>query len=254
MYFVDNKNYNGKLVLFLHGVGSSSRMWSEHISKMVDYRCVAVDLPGHGNSNSQKWISLDDTSDQIHDLVKGLTSAKICLVGLSLGGSIIINFLAKYGDMVESAVIDGAGIFPIKHKKLVESGVKIISPFIKFELLTKMLSKSIGVSDANYNNFRKDIISVNKNAFSKAFCDANDQSEPANFDKIQTRTLFVAGEREPDAVKLSNNYLANKISNGESYLMPNEGHGWLAKNSEVHVEMVLSWLEYKFLPKQLIKN
>jgi pimeloyl-ACP methyl ester carboxylesterase len=61
----------GPTLLFLHGFGVNSRIWRQQIKYFSDnYRVIAVDLPGHGQSDWQN-ISLTDmerTSNFVADL------------------------------------------------------------------------------------------------------------------------------------------------------------------------------------------
>lgn len=253
MYFEESGDKNGRLVIFLHGVGSSSRMWSNHFEELKDYHCVAPDLPGHGRSNQISWTTLEDVSEQLFNGLKKYKHERLDLVGLSLGGSLIIKFLSKYGDIVDNAIIDGAGIFPIPAKTLVKAGVRVISPFLKFNLINKALAGAIGVNDKNFDSFKSDLVAIQPYSFRAAFCEANDQHEPMGLDRINTRTLFVAGEKEPNATKESNRYLAKKMMNAASYLMPNEGHGWLAKEPGLHVKMTRAWLKGESMPSKLVR-
>jgi pimeloyl-ACP methyl ester carboxylesterase len=85
-----------RTILFIHGAGASSESWAAQLqnkSLNENYRLIAFDLPGHGQS---EWIS-DDSSkyraDQMALLIKGvLDKYKIVdyiLVALSFGTSIV---------------------------------------------------------------------------------------------------------------------------------------------------------------------
>lgn len=254
MYFEESGNKNGKLIIFLHGVGSSGKMWADHFENMQDFHCVAPDLPGHGRSNHFPWTNLDDVVRQIYDLARKFQCESVNLVGLSLGGSLVINFLSKYGKIVDNAIVDGAGIFPVRGKSLIELGVKAVSPFLKLSYVNKALAEAVGIKKDKYESFKKDMVAVHPYSFRTAFCNANDQTEPPDLDKVLVKTLFVAGENEPLATKKSNMYLAKKMVNASSYLLPNEGHGWLAKMPELHVQMTRAWLEGRKVPFPLKKN
>lgn len=56
-------------VIFLHGSGANSQMWSGHIIALQDtFNCIAPDLPGHGSRRGDKWTSLEDVADSVADM------------------------------------------------------------------------------------------------------------------------------------------------------------------------------------------
>jgi len=55
-------------LLFVHGWASSGRMWHETMSAMSDeWRCLAPDLPGHGQSDKPPfaWYSVSNFAEAI---------------------------------------------------------------------------------------------------------------------------------------------------------------------------------------------
>ena len=41
----------GPALVFVHGIGSGRYRWAPVVDRLVDdFRCVSVDLPGHGDS------------------------------------------------------------------------------------------------------------------------------------------------------------------------------------------------------------
>src|SRR5688572_9927204 len=100
-------------VVFLHGAGVSGRMWASHVARLMDYHCLAPDLPGHGRSNRIPWRSEADTAEQVVELIETrIPARKTHLVGLSLGGSLVHTLLARRPDLLDRVVIDGSGGLP----------------------------------------------------------------------------------------------------------------------------------------------
>ncbi len=60
MLFVKESGEHGPLLVLIHWLGGSSRSWSEVIEGLaaVGLRCIAVDLPGFGNSSEQGEFSI----------------------------------------------------------------------------------------------------------------------------------------------------------------------------------------------------
>ncbi|MCV7287732.1 alpha/beta hydrolase [Mycolicibacterium wolinskyi] len=102
---------NGPLVVFLHGTFASGAMYQDVILTLQDrYRCVAVDLPGHGRSgfNPDGW-TLEDVVEGVGALISTFDAGPATLVGLSQGGAVAMRVALRYPTLVGALVTQGAG-------------------------------------------------------------------------------------------------------------------------------------------------
>ncbi|CAF3992849.1 unnamed protein product [Rotaria sordida] len=87
-------------LIFIHGFASSKRTWLSVIKHIPHtYHCIAIDLPGHGESigfNEEYYIGANviDLLKQFFDKLHFIEP--ICLIGESMGGSIVAMFATKY--------------------------------------------------------------------------------------------------------------------------------------------------------------
>ncbi|CAF4089184.1 unnamed protein product [Rotaria sordida] len=87
-------------LVFIHGFSSSKSTWLSVIKHIPDrYHCIAVDLPGHGETvgfNEEYYIATNvvDLLKQFFDRLNFIEP--ICLVGGSMGGAIAAMFAMKY--------------------------------------------------------------------------------------------------------------------------------------------------------------
>jgi pimeloyl-ACP methyl ester carboxylesterase len=76
----------GVPVVFVHGLTFSRRTWAPLLERLAGrFRCVAVDLPGHGESAGLPR-SLEEAGHRIHALVTELGIERPIVVGHSMGG------------------------------------------------------------------------------------------------------------------------------------------------------------------------
>lgn len=79
---------HGDPVLFIHGISSDRSRWEIFTEQLADdFRCIAIDLPGHGRSPSEGCDALSAAS-AVHDLVEHLDLDSPIVVGHSLGGTV----------------------------------------------------------------------------------------------------------------------------------------------------------------------
>lgn len=236
-------------IVFLHGVGASGLMWQSHMEALQGYHCLAPDMPGHGRSNGLEWSTLEETTEYVYDLIRKLPDKKAHIVGLSLGGSVAIDLLGRHGVVIDHAIVDGAGIIPIKGVTAIKLGVTAISPFIHSDFVIKAIASSFGIHDVL--NFSRDMKMVSPKSFRRAFSQANDMTTPEGMDKVTTPTLFVSGEKEAKETIDSNRMLSELMPNASCRIAAGLGHGWLGQKLALHVEMVKAWIEDASLPSGL---
>jgi len=88
-------------ILFIHGNSCSKAVFSKQLNSSLakQYRLIAFDLPGHGDSENAKNPQTDYTisayAGLVCELVEKLKLKSIVVVGWSLGGHIAIEAIAQ---------------------------------------------------------------------------------------------------------------------------------------------------------------
>lgn len=78
---------DGPPVLFLHGLGGTRLAWEPQLEGLADqFRCIAWDLPGYGDSEPLPELTFPAIVDAIARLLDTLELDRVDVVGLSFGG------------------------------------------------------------------------------------------------------------------------------------------------------------------------
>ena len=113
VYVDEGKGDN--ILLFLHGVGSCIPIWKKNIKALRNnYRCIAVDLPGHGYSDKgDHTYSIQFYVDVLFKFIKKLDLSSVILVGHSMGGQISVKAGLQDPALIKKIVlISPAGLEP----------------------------------------------------------------------------------------------------------------------------------------------
>jgi pimeloyl-ACP methyl ester carboxylesterase len=119
---------SGEVILFLHGIPTSCRLWDSVIERMLgQFTCMAVDLPGLGRTAeaSQGFRQLDALAAKIEDLRTQCKVEKWHLVGHDAGCAIAVHYAHQFPDHVGRLALLTPSIFPE------------LRPFSLFEILRK---------------------------------------------------------------------------------------------------------------------
>src|ERR1700754_1247766 len=84
-------------LVFLHGIGGAARAWRGQLSAFSDrYRAVAWDMPGYGGSAPLASVSIATLADALQDFLQEIDAKRPVIVGHSIGGMIVQQWLIKY--------------------------------------------------------------------------------------------------------------------------------------------------------------
>lgn len=87
---------SGPPVVFVHGLTFSRATWRPIVDRLsAQFRCVCVDLPGHGETPGPSR-PLETIADDLHRLLDALGIEKPVVVGHSVAGVMVSIYAAKY--------------------------------------------------------------------------------------------------------------------------------------------------------------
>jgi 3-oxoadipate enol-lactonase len=93
-------------LVFLHGIGGAARAWRGQVRAFGDrYRAIAWDMPGYGGSSPLPAVSIASLADALQDFLIQLGAIKPVLVGHSIGGMIVQQWLVKHADTAAAVVL-----------------------------------------------------------------------------------------------------------------------------------------------------
>ena len=93
-------------LMFLHGIGGAARAWRGQLDFFGDrFRTIAWDMPGYGGSTPLPTVSIATLADAVQDFLQQVGAAKPILVGHSIGGMIVQQWLAKNHGIAAAVVL-----------------------------------------------------------------------------------------------------------------------------------------------------
>jgi len=97
-------------LIFIHGAGGSSTFWQEQIKGLSGrVNTLAIDLPGHGRSNSEAKLKIADYAEVVIKFITEIDIPDPILCGLSMGGAIVQQMLLDYPDRLKAGILIGTG-------------------------------------------------------------------------------------------------------------------------------------------------
>lgn len=259
-------NENEKIILFLHSKIVSKWIWTKQMEGydkyFKDYHCIFVDLPHHGESQSDGKFSINESSDIIIDFLEDLlknkekenktTSSKpVNIVALGIGASIAIEILNKKPELVNHLILSGLEIADRKESK--ESSIINIIGKTKAEYLNEKPDSFITKAYLRYFGIKKDYYDFMENDLDMriqkekeiAFESLN-YTIPNNLNnKIldKKEILLAYGNKEDLSCTYSAIKLKNIFKNARLIEINKGNHLWNLIDSELFNRTIIDFIE-----------
>ncbi len=113
--YLDNQREGKPTILFIHGFAADKDNWTRMaLFLRKDYRLVAIDLLGHGESDQPMQpvsYRISAQVERLHRVVQAIGLGKLHLVGNSMGGHIAGFYAARYPEQTASvSFLNNGGI------------------------------------------------------------------------------------------------------------------------------------------------
>ncbi len=113
VHYTDEGNRDGRTLILIHGFAASVHAWRPWIERLKpDYRLVAIDLPGHGLTQTPQnyRATLAGSVALIDALATEIGTQNFVLAGHSMGGAVSIAYAKAHPEKLEGLVlVDAAG-------------------------------------------------------------------------------------------------------------------------------------------------
>lgn len=97
-------------IVFIHGSGGNAGLWQKVMDGLSgQYRCFAVDLPGHAASQGEGMKSIREYCFFMKSFLDALGLESVVLGGHSMGGGIVQDFALQYPRKLKALLLIGTG-------------------------------------------------------------------------------------------------------------------------------------------------
>lgn len=214
---------SGEPLLLLHGNGNNFTFFEKQIIVFQkDFKVIAMDTRGHGKSDKNYDLNLEDLSRDVFEVLEELNIESINILGFSDGGNLALTFAKNYPKRVKRLILNS----PNKDFSQIKFIPRLASYIFYYNL--KILSK-IFTGLRNY-------FSVYKLMFDKI------KIVDSDYKKFDFPVLIIAGER--DLIYLDNFHkIAKKIKKSKLYIIKNHGHNVASTNPDEYNKIILDFLK-----------
>jgi pimeloyl-ACP methyl ester carboxylesterase len=193
-YDVGNRKSKNAIV-FVHGWTCSADFWEKSYGAFPEYRVIAVDLPGHGQSDKPRAdYSMEYFAKSIEAVMKEAGVKKVLLVGHSMGTPVIRQFYRLYPEKTLGLVIVDGALRPFAPKAVMEQFIAPMRTNYK-ETAVKMIDGMLmPVRDAALKQQIRDAMLATPDYVAISAMDAMADDKIWTADKINVPVLAIMAE------------------------------------------------------------
>ena len=221
----------GAPLLFLHGLGSSTRDWQLQVAHFASrYQVITVDTRGHGQSDKPPGpYSIPLFAADIAGLMEALKIYEVHVVGLSMGGMIAFQLAVDAPRMLKTMTIVNSGPELIAHstREKIQFFVRAMIPrFLGMRKMGRILAGRL-FPQPEQQHLRQDFIERwaenDKNAYLASWKALVGWSVAAHLRQIQVPTLVICADQDYTPVEHKKAYVA-KMPRAELAVIPDSRH------------------------------
>ncbi|MEG3895880.1 MULTISPECIES: 2-succinyl-6-hydroxy-2,4-cyclohexadiene-1-carboxylate synthase [unclassified Microcoleus] len=244
---------NQPIILLLHGFTCDCQDFNPIISLLSkSYCCLAVDLPGHGETiviGDESCYNMPNTAQALIELLNDLQIDKCLLLGYSMGGRLALYMTLHFPERFEKVVLESAspGLKTEKERaRRLQADSQIAQNLensnIK-DFLLNWYDRPLFKSLKNSPNFDKLIetrLANNPLELAKSLRNIGTGNQPSLWEKLpqnQIPILLLAGEYD-DKFTTINTEIASLCPASSLEIVPKAGHNIHLENLDQFVALV----------------
>lgn len=219
-------------VIFLHGGGLAPWNYCDKAEQLQDrFHIIIPVLDGHNGSDAD-FTTIENNADEIINYIDENFCGRIFMIcGLSLGGQILTEILAKRKDICKYAIIESTLVIPMKTLyACVRPFFSICYPLVKKQWFARLQFKALHIRDSLFEDYYRDSAAISKENM-LAFLKANsDYKLKDSVKESLARVLILVGSKESRIMKKSAEVLYEQIPNATLEVLSGYYHGDLGIN------------------------
>ncbi len=239
----------GDPVVFIHGLGSSTRDWEYQVPFFAQrFRVIVFDVRGHGRSDKPPGpYSVPMFAQDTAALIRALEAAPAHVVGISMGGMIAFQLAVDEPELVRSLVVVNSG--PEVVARTLQERLQILQRFLIVRLLGmrkmgEVLSKRL-FPNPDQAQLRKIFVERwaenDPRAYREAMRALVGWSVADRLSEIRCPTLVIASDQDYTPVSAKEAYVS-RIPNARLVVIPNAHHAVTVERPEAFNQILLDFL------------
>ncbi len=209
-------------IVFIHGAGGSSAFWRAQVEALAERaNMVAIDLPGHGQSDGIGHDRVEDYARAVVDFISTLDIPGPIPCGISLGGAITQQLLIDFPDLFKAGILISSGSKLKVAPEIFDAIEKDFKGYV--DMMVKLVASNETDPD-RVKNFKDDLARCKSEALIQDFraCDRFDVMQ--RLGTITSSVLVVSAEDDLVTPPKYGDFMEKSIAKASRVHIMEAGH------------------------------
>ncbi|GGF48893.1 alpha/beta hydrolase [Microbacterium sorbitolivorans] len=245
MFFTSSGPDGASPVLLLHGGGVAGWMWGSLRKRLEsNYTVLVPDLPGHGKSAAEPYVSHPHALSAITTLLTtAVPDRPVTVIGFSLGAQLAIQLASARPDLVSQAIVVSAQAKAMPFANATLAALGVSAPLARQRWFAKLQARELFIPPHLMEDYISTSSDITKTTLLAAV-GANIRFElPAAWSKFHGRALVMVGERERRLMRDSAHIIHAALPSSTLSVVPGCGHGIPLQRPDWFDDRVIGWLD-----------
>lgn len=204
---------------------------------------LVPDLPGHGQSADEAYLSHSSTVDGLaHLLAREVPERPAAVVGFSLGAQLAIELASQHPDLVDQVVAVSAQATRMFLSALVLPALAVTAPLARRRWFAELQARELSIPPHLVEDYVRTSAGITKQTLLAAVGSNLRFELPARWSDFPGRALVMAGGDERRLMRDSAAAIHAALPNSELEVVDGCGHGIPLQRPEWFDARVSAWL------------
>lgn len=233
MKYIEYGKENKEVMILLHGGGLSWWNYREAAELLQsEYHVILPILDGHAGSD-RDFTTIAANAEEIIEFVETQLGGSVLLMGgLSLGGQILLEVLAKRENICRYAFIESALVVPSKITyAMIAPAFGSCYGLIKQKWFSKLQFRSLHMKPELFEEYYRDTCKITRKNMIAFLQENSLYSMKESLGKCRAKIQVVVGGKESPVMKKSAKLIQKNMSGSIMQVLPGLYHGELSINN-----------------------
>ena len=209
-------------IVFIHGAGGTGNFWHPQVEGLAGAaNTVALDLPGHGQSDGSGHDKIEDYARAAADFIEAIEAPNPIPCGFSMGGAITQQLLLDHPDQARAGILISSGATMKVGQAIFDSIENDYNGFVGF---IWKLAASKKTDPELVRPFREDFLNVKADVAHGDFRACNRFDVSDRLSSIAVPVLVVTAEEDKLTPPKYGEVLGKGIKNASRTHISDAGH------------------------------
>lgn len=223
---------DARTIVLLHGGGLSWWNYREVAERLAgEYHVVIPILDGHAGSD-RDFTGIEDNAAEIVEFIDAHLGGGVELIGgLSLGGQVLLEVLARRGDICRHALIESACVVPsMLTAKMIGPALDCSYGLVRYEWFSRLQFRALRIQAGLFDDYYRDSCAITKRNMAAILRASSEYALNDAVRSAKARAHVFVGGREDGRMQTSARMIRDALPACELEVLPGWSHGAFSLN------------------------